>query len=406
MSTAAPPVRRAATIFIFITVLLDVLALGVVIPVLPHLIEQLEGGDTARAAQIVGLFGTMWAAMQFVCSPALGALSDRFGRRPIVLLSNLGLGLDYVVMALAPTIGWLFVGRVINGITASSIVTAFAYLADVTPGENRARAFGKLGAAFGLGFIIGPALGGALSAISPRLPFWVAAALSLLNFAYGLFVLPESLPLERRTAFSWRRANPMGSLRLLRSQPQLFGFAAVHFLYYLAHQSLQTVFVLYTAYRYGWGVADVGWALAAVGIVIAAVQGALVGPVVSKIGERATLISGLSLGAVGFAIYGVAPTGWWFGVGIPVMSMFGLYGPAAQGMMTRRVGFGQQGQLQGALNSVVGVAGIVGPTIFSGVFSHFIDPRGVQMAGAPYLVASALLAAGALLAVRVTAAPA
>jgi DHA1 family tetracycline resistance protein-like MFS transporter len=403
MRTPATPARRAATIFIFITVLLDVLALGVVIPVLPHLIEHLEGGDTARAAQIVGIFGTTWAAMQFLCSPVLGALSDRFGRRPIVLLSNLGLGLDYIVMALAPTIGWLFVGRIINGITASSIVTALAYLADVTPGESRAKAFGRIGAAFGLGFIIGPALGGALSAISPRLPFWVAAAFSLLNFTYGLFVLPESLPPERRTPFSWQRANPMGSLRLLRSQPQLFGFATIHFLYYLAHQSLQTVFVLYTAYRYNWGVADVGWALAAVGVVIAIVQGALVGPVVTAFGERATLVSGLALGALGFAIYGFAPTGWWFGVGIPIMALFGLYGPAAQGMMTRRVGHGQQGQLQGALNSVVGIAGILGPFIFSGVFSHFIDARGVQLAGAPYLVASAMLAASAVLAIRVTA---
>jgi DHA1 family tetracycline resistance protein-like MFS transporter len=258
------PVRRAAVVFILITVLLDMLALGMIIPVLPKLIETFRGGDTARAATTIAVFGTAWAAIQFFASPVLGSLSDHFGRRPIVLLSNFGLGFDYVLMALAPTLGWLFVGRMISGVTAASVPAAFAYIADVTPAEGRAKSFGLMGAAFGVGFIIGPVLGGVLSRGGPRLPFWVAAGLSLANAMYGLFVLPESLPPERRMAFSWRRANPWGALKLLRTHHQLLGFASVHFLYYLAHQSLQNVFVLYAGYRYGWDSLAVGLALGAV----------------------------------------------------------------------------------------------------------------------------------------------
>src|SRR5215217_7863517 len=227
----------AAFIFIFVTVALDMLALGVMIPVLPKLVLQFEGGDMAKAVAITGVFGFVWAAMQFVFAPVLGLLSDRFGRRPIVLLSNLGLGLDYVLMALAPTLGWLFAGRVISGITAASVSTASAYIADVTPPEKRAAQYGMLGAAFGLGFVVGPAVGGLLGAIDLRLPFWVAAALSLANAGYGLFVLPESLPRERRApALAWARANPRGSLKLLRSHPELFGLAAAALLYFLAHE--------------------------------------------------------------------------------------------------------------------------------------------------------------------------
>lgn len=238
------------------------LALGMSLPVLPRLVVDFLGGDTARAAEIYGLFGTVWALMQFVCAPLLGALSDRFGRRPVILLSNLALGLDYVLMALAPTLGWLFVGRVISGITASSFSTAGAYVADVTPPERRAAGFGMLGAAFGLGFILGPALGGVLGAVDPRLPFWVAAAFSLLNFLYGLFVLPEPLPEARRAPFSWRRANPVGALTLLRSHPALMGLAAVHFMHRVAHDVLPSTFVLYTSYRYAWDERMVGVTLA------------------------------------------------------------------------------------------------------------------------------------------------
>ncbi len=252
--------RRAALSFIFITVVLDMLALGMIVPVLPKLVEDFVGGNTARAAEIYGLFGTVWAAMQFVFSPVLGGLSDRFGRRPVILLSNLGLGLDYIVMALAPSVGWLFLGRVISGITSASTSTAYAYIADVAPPEKRAAGFGMLSAAFGLGFVIGPAIGGVLGNIDPRLPFWVAAGFSFLNYMYGLLVLPESLPPERRERFSWRRANPMGSLKLLRSNRELFGLAIVNFLGNIAHEALPTTFVLYAMYRYGWNERTIGLA--------------------------------------------------------------------------------------------------------------------------------------------------
>src|SRR5712691_795049 len=222
--------RRAAFIFVFITVLLDMLALGIVIPVLPKLVVDFLSGDTARAAEIYGIFGTVWALMQFIFSPVHGALSDRFGRRPLILISNFGLALDYVLMALAPNLWWLFVGRVISGITAASISTAYAYVADVTPPQDRAARFGMLGVAFGAGFILGPAIGGLAGSVDPRLPFWIAAALSLANAAYGFFILPESLPPERRSPFRWRRANPIGSLVLLRSHKRLAAFATVNFL--------------------------------------------------------------------------------------------------------------------------------------------------------------------------------
>jgi DHA1 family tetracycline resistance protein-like MFS transporter len=401
--SAGRPVRRAALVFIFVTVLLDMLALGMIIPVLPKLIEDFRGGNTASAAEFVGLFGTAWAVMQFGASPILGSLSDRFGRRPVILLSNFGLGFDYVLMAVAPSLGWLFVGRLISGVTSASIATAFAYITDVTAPEHRARAFGLLGAAFGIGFIVGPALGGVLSAVGPRMPFWVAAAFSLLNAMYGFFILPESLTPDRRTMFSWRRASPVGSLILMRSHPQLMGFGIVHFLYYLAHQSLAAVFVLYTGYRYGWSVTDVGWALTAVGVASSVVQAGLVGPVVARIGERRALVTGLSAGAVGFAVYGLAPTGMAFAAGIPVLALWGLYGPSAQGLMTRHVGAGQQGQLQGALQSVMGLTGIIGPGLFALTFSRSISTWSwLNVPGAAFLLASLLLVASVLIAFGVT----
>jgi DHA1 family tetracycline resistance protein-like MFS transporter len=395
--------RRAALAFIVVTVALDMLALGMIAPVLPKLVESFEGGDTARAARIYGLFGTVWALMQFVFSPVLGALSDRYGRRPVVLLSNLGLGLDYVLMALAPTLGWLFVGRVISGITAASIGTAGAYIADVTPPEKRAAGFGMIGVAFGLGFILGPALGGVLGGIDPRLPFWVAAGLSLLNASYGWLVLPESLPPERRARFAWRRANPVGALVLLRSHPGLLGLASVSFLGNVAHASLPSTTVLYMGYRYGWDERAVGLTLAGVGACSALVQGVLVGPAVTRLGERRALLTGLLFGAAGFAVYGIATTGAVFLIGIPLMSLWGLYGPAAQGLMTRRVSPSEQGGLQGALSSVRGIAELIGPGLFTLTFAYFIGAGvGWHLAGAPFMLAAALLAAALVQAWRVT----
>jgi DHA1 family tetracycline resistance protein-like MFS transporter len=400
---AAAP-RRAALAFIFVTIVLDMLALGMIIPVLPHLITDFMGGDTAGAARVYGLFGTAWALMQFLSMPVMGALSDRFGRRRVILISNLGLGLDYVLMALAPGLAWLFAGRVISGICAASVSTGMAYVADVTPLERRSAAFGALGVAFGLGFVLGPALGGLLGSVDPRLPFWAAAAFSLLNALYGLFVLPESLPPSRRRAFEWRRANPLGSLRLLRSHPELFGLAGVVFLSNLAHAALPATFVLYADYRYGWGARDVGFMLAVIGICSAVVQGGLVGPLVRRFGERRVLLAGLAAGTAGFAVYALAPTGLVFLAGVPVVALWGLASPAAQGLMTRRVGAGEQGELQGANGSVLGIATMIGPGLFAGTFAWFIgDGARLHVPGAAFLLASLLLAAGALLAARVTA---
>jgi MFS transporter, DHA1 family, tetracycline resistance protein len=395
--------RRAAVLFIFITVVLDVLALGIIVPVLPPLVVDFLGGNTARAAEIYGLFATAWALMQFVASPFLGALSDRFGRRPIILLSIAGLGLDYVLMALAPTLGWLFVGRVISGITSASFATAAAYIADVTPPAQRAKSFGLIGAAFGLGFVLGPALGGLLGTISPRLPFWVSAVLCLANALYGVFVLPESLPPERRSPFSWARANPLGSLRLLRSHPELFSLAGVTLLYYVAHEVLPSTFVLYTNYRYDWNSSTVGLTLALVGVCTALVSGGLVGPIVARIGERRAALTGLAFGAAAFAIYGLAPTGRMFLAGVPVMALWGLYGPSAQGLMSRRVTPSEQGQLQGAIMGLRGLSGLFSPFIFTFTFATFIGRRAdLHLPGAPFLLAGALLVVAFVLALRVT----
>lgn len=386
-------------IFIFITVLLDMLAFGMIVPVLPTLVKGFMGGDTAGAARMFGLFGTTWAVMQFFFSPVLGALSDRFGRRPVILLSNFGLGLDYVFMALAPSIEWLFVGRTISGLTSASVPTASAYIADVTPPEKRASAFGLIGAAFGVGFVVGPSVGGLLGAIDPRLPFWVSGGLSLLNATYGLFVLPESLPPDKRSPFSWKRANPIGALALLRSRERLLGLAFIFFLYFLAHEALPSVFVLYASYRYGWDERTVGFSLAAVGVCAGLVQGVLVRRAVPRFGERRTALIGLTCGVVGFAIYGFAPTGPLLMLGIPIFTLLGLASPSVQGMMTHRVGPEDQGKLQGAIQSLRGVSGLIGPALFTTVFALAIGPfEHWGIPGAPYLMSSALVAVALLIA--------
>jgi DHA1 family tetracycline resistance protein-like MFS transporter len=402
-AAAAPAQRSPAFVFIFITVLLDMLALGMIIPVLPKLVVDFLNGDTARGAQIFGAFATAWALMQFVFSPVQGALSDRFGRRPLILMSNFGLGLDYILMALAPSLTWLFVGRVISGITSASISTAYAYIADVTPGEKRAARFGLLGVAFGAGFVFGPALGGIAGNVSPRLPFWIAAGLSLANALYGFLVLPESLPPERRARFSWARANPFGALVLLRSQPKLSGLATVSFLSNLAHASLPSVSVLYMQYRYGWDERTVGFTLAGVGVCAMIVQGGLIGPIVARFGERTTLITGLGFGVAGFAVFGLAPTGALFWAAIPLLSLWGLASPSALGLMSRRVSAREQGQLQGANASLMGVANMVGPGLFTQVFALSIAAGAWHLPGAAFWLASALIVAAGAVALRATA---
>jgi MFS transporter, DHA1 family, tetracycline resistance protein len=396
-----PAVRGGAVAFIFVTILLDTLALGVIIPILPKLIESFVNNDTANAARIYGLFGTVWALMQFFFSPILGGLSDRFGRRPVVLLSNFGLALDYVVMALAPSLTWLFIGRVISGITSASISTAFAYITDVTPPEKRAAVFGKVGAAFGAGFILGPALGGLLGGMDPRLPFWVAAGLSFANTLYGLLILPESLPRDRRSRFRWQSANPLGALHLLRSNRVLAGLSISNFFAQLAQVVLPSTFVLYATYRYGWDAKTVGLTLAMVGICAMAVQGLGIGPIVKRFGERRALLLGLGCGAVGFLIFGAAPSGTLFWLGIPVMAFWGVSGAAIQALMTRLVKPDQQGQLQGATNSVQSLSQLVGPFPFTLTFAYFIGAQApLKLPGAPFLLASVLLVLALVIAAR------
>jgi len=401
LSQTPPPSRGAAVVFIFVTVLLDMLALGLVMPILPKLVESFVDNDTARAARIFGLFGTAWALMQFVSSPILGSLSDRFGRRPVVLLSNFGLGLDYVLMALAPSLIWLFVGRIVSGVTSASVSTAFAYVADMTPVERRAAVFGKVGAAFGAGFILGPAIGGLLGGIDPRLPFWAAAGLSFTNTLYGLLILPESLPRDRRSAFRWKSANPLGAIRLLRSESMLAGLSVVNFFAQLAHAVLPSTFVLYATYRYGWDTRTVGLTLAMVGICAMVVQGAAIGPIVGRLGERRALMLGLVSGACGFLILGTAPTGELGWLGIPVLALWGVSGAALQALNTRLVKPEEQGQLQGATSSVQSISQLLGPFLFTLTFAHFISAQApVKLPGAPFLLATALLLLALVIAFR------
>jgi DHA1 family tetracycline resistance protein-like MFS transporter len=384
--------RRAAVGFIFVTILLDMLSIGMILPILPKLVESFADNNTADAARIYGLFGTAWALMQLFASPVLGALSDRFGRRPVILLSNFGLGLDYVLMALAPSLIWLFIGRMISGVTSASIATSFAYIADVTPAEKRAAVFGKIGAAFGLGFIFGPAIGGLLGGYDPRLPFWVAAGLSLANAAWGYFVLPESLPKEKRSPFRWRSANPLGAVRLLSSNRTLGAMAMVMFCAEVAHVALPATFVLYTTYRYGWDQTTVGLALAFVGVCTTIVQGGLVGPAIKRLGEFRAIVIGYSGGALGFLIYALAPNGTLFWIGIPIMTIWGIAGPATSSLMTRLVKPDQQGALQGANTSVNSIAELIGPFLFTMIFASFIGAGApMDLPGAPFLVAGALL---------------
>lgn len=383
--------RKAALTFILITVALDMIALGIIIPVLPTLILSFLGGNTPRAAYWLGIFGTVFALMQFFFMPVLGVISDRVGRRPVILLSNVGLGLDYFVMALAPSIGWLFIGRIISGITAASVTTAMAYISDVVVPEKRAGAFGMIGAAFGLGFIVGPALGGWLGATDPRLPFWVAGALSLLNAVYGFLILPESLAVEQRKAFSFRRANPVGSLVLLRSHPELFRLSAIQFIGYTAHEVVQ-IYVLYAIYRYVWSEKTVGLSLAFVGVCTVLISGGMVRPLVAWLGERRTLYVGQFLGAVGMALMGWATSSFLFMIGVTVMSMWALSGPAAQGMMTHRVSASEQGELQGAISSMRAIAMLIGPGLFSFTFAWFINSKhGWMLPGAPWYLAALML---------------
>lgn len=362
---------------------------GIIGPVFPRLILQLTGGSDATAAAILGIFGTIFAAMQLVFSPVLGVLSDRVGRRPVIILSCVGLTVDYLVMALAPTIGWLYFGRVLAGMTAANLVTAYAYISDVTPAEKRAGAFGLLSGAFGLGFIIGPVIGGLLGNSNPRLPFWAAAALSALNLIYGFFVLPESLKKEDRShRFDWRRANPFGALRLLRSHHQLWRLSTISFIGYVAHEALPIIFVVYTLHRFGWTPAQNGIALMVVGMCSVAVS-MMTGAFVARFGERVTLVLGLIFAVCGFTLMGAANSGALYLLSIPLICLWSIYSPAVQNLMTRRVSRSEQGELQGALGSMRSIAMLIGPGIFTWTFAAFITRWNVP--GAPFYLAAAMM---------------
>jgi MFS transporter, DHA1 family, tetracycline resistance protein len=403
IETVKTQASRAALAFIFATVLFDTLGFGIIIPVLPGLVTSFVGADRARGAEIFGLFGTTWALMQFVFAPLLGALSDRYGRRPVLILSAFGLGIDYMIMALAPNLTWLFIGRVVSGITSASFTVSFAYVADTTLGEKRAGAFGMIGSIWGVGFIIGPLVGGILAGIGPRYPFWGAAALSLASAVYGLVVLPESLSLEHRSPVKLRKANPIGSLSTIRARTGLVGFVTVNFLNFLAFQVLPSVYVLYAAYRYNWGYAMVGTALALVGACNIIVQGLLVQRVVARLGERVTLLIGIVSGTAGFVIWGLAPNSLIFLLAIIFYAPIGFVQPALQGLMTRRVGPSEQGMLQGINGSLMGLTGVIGPTLFTLTFAFFIGTQApISLPGAPFLLSAALMIASLLLALRVT----
>ncbi len=391
-ANAARP-RRAATVFIFITVVLDVLAMGMVVPVLPSLIAQVGGVSGAHRTVIFGIFGAVWAVAQLFASPVQGALSDRFGRRPVILASNLGMGANYILMAVAPNLAWLFVGRVISGVASGSMTAAMAYLADINPPEKRAASFGLLSAAFGLGFAMGPAIGGLLGAWGPRAPFWAAAALSLLNFLYGTFVLPESLPRERRAPLDLWRLNPVGALlALARSNPALTGLLAVGFLFTLASQGPNNVFVIYVQDRYHWTVQDVGLLMTAFGVCGMIVQGGLIRLVVPRLGERTTLILGGVTQVVGLTVFGLADTGAKFWLGLPIFCLGSMAGPSWSAIMSRQVGPSEQGRLAGAITSISSIVSVLSPLLFTQAFAKAETPGAWLPLGAPFFMSAALMA--------------
>ncbi len=400
---AAPtaPARKAAVAFILATALIDIVSIGIIIPVLPPLVVGFVGNE-AKGAQVYGYFGAAFALMQFIFSPFQGALSDRFGRRPVLLASIFGLGCDFVFMALAPSLGWLFVGRIISGMTAASFSTANAYIADLNADEpddsKRAAAFGLMGTVFSVGFIIGPGLGGLLAHLGPRAPFWGAACFSLLNAVYGFFVLPESLPLDRRAPFQLRNANPISSMKVYGSHPQLPRFALILLLFYLAVQVFISSFVLYVGYRYHWGPTLVGAALMASGGASMIVQWTVIKPFVKRFGERTAIYTGFAFGTAAFIIYGAAPVGWIYWLGVPFSAMSGLIMPGLQGVMTRRVPRTMQGRLQGANAGVMALTGLVGPIFFTSLFAWSIS-GGRQLPGVALFVAAGLYVAAALITV-------
>ena len=396
------PPRKAAMSFIFITLLIGVTGLGLIIPVLPKLIEQLTGGTISQASQWGGWLTFAYAIMQFVCAPIIGNLSDKYGRRPVLLFSLMGFGIDYLFLAFAPTIWWLFLGRIIAGITGASFTTASAYIADVSTHENRAQNFGLLGAAFGLGFIIGPSMGGLLAHYGIRVPFFVAAGFSLLNAAYGYFVLPESLSKENRRGFDWKRANPLGSLLHLKKYPSVIGLIWSMVLVYIAAHALQSTWTFINLERFNWSEQMLGLSLGVVGIMTMIVQGGLIRYINPKLGNEKSVYIGLAIYSIGMLAFAFADKSWMMFVFMVPYCLGGIAGPALQAILAGHVPPTEQGELQGALTSMISATSIVGPLVMTNLFAYFTKPNApVHFSGAPFLLGSILLMGSAIVAYSV-----
>jgi DHA1 family tetracycline resistance protein-like MFS transporter len=383
--------KNPALGFIFVTLLIDIIGLGIIIPVLPSLIQELTGGTLSEASMYGGWMLFAYAFMQFICAPILGGLSDRYGRRPVLLASLFGFGIDYIFLAFAPTLAWLFVGRLIAGVMGASFTTASAYIADVSTPETRAQNFGIIGAAFGLGFIIGPMLGGFLVTYGSRVPFMVSAGLSLLNWLYGFFVLPESLKPENRRKFEWSRANPVNSLLNLKRYPVILGLVASLVLVYISAHAVQSNWVYYTMEKFKWTPRMVGISLAVVGLVFAIVQGGLIRIIIPRLGQERSVYVGLGFTSMGFVLYALATQSWMMFAFTIVYCLGGVAGPALQGIISTQVPANEQGELQGALTSLMSVTSIIGPPLMTNTFSYFTNSKApVYLPGAPMLLGAVL----------------
>ncbi len=396
-----PLSKKAALGFIFITLLLDVIGFGIIIPVMPRLIEELIHGDLSAASRWGGWLTFAFAIMQFICAPVLGNLSDKYGRRPVLLFSLFGFGIDYLLLAIAPTIGWLFVGRIIAGITGASFTTASAYIADISAPADRAKNFGMIGAAFGLGFIIGPVIGGLLGSMGPRVPFIAAAILSLMNWLYGYFVLPESLGKENRRSFSWKRANPMGSLMHLRKYPALGGLIVSLMLIYIAMHSVQSTWAFFNMEKFKWDEKMVGISLGVVGLLVGLVQGGLIRIVNPKLGNEKSIYVGLAFYTLGLILFAFAWQGWMMFTFLIPYCLGGICGPALQAVISNHVPSNEQGELQGALTSLMSATTIIGPPVMTNLFAYFTKKGApVYFPGAPFLLGAMLMLGSTILAYR------
>lgn len=391
--------KQAALGFIFITMLIDVIGWGIIIPVIPGLIEELIKGDISEAAKIGGWLTFAYAITQFIFAPLVGNLSDKYGRRPIILISLFGFTLDYILLALAPTITWLFIGRIIAGITGASITTASAYIADISTPENRAKNFGMIGAAFGLGFIIGPVIGGLLGQYGPRIPFYAAAILCFINFLYGYFILPESLSKENRRAFNLKRANPVGSFINLKKHPKLIGLILSMFILYVASHAIQSNWSYFTMYKFNWDEKMVGISLGAIGLLVALVQGVLIRWINPKLGNEKSIYTGFFLYSLGMLLFAFATESWMMFVFLIPYCLGGIAGPALQAVISNQVPASEQGEIQGTLSSLMSASAIVGPPLMTGIFYFFThDEAPFQFAGAPFLLAAILMIISAFMA--------